>query len=92
MPLGPMCKLGAIAVCTRETIEGGSADTVIPQLLQESAALSLDVSVFLSLRRAVSLVRPRPNPARRFAVPSGCVGRWWGSVFQDGVLRAVDLG
>jgi hypothetical protein len=56
VPLGPMCKLGAISVVTRETIEGGSADTVIPQLLQESAALSLDTSVFSTT--AASSARP----------------------------------
>jgi hypothetical protein len=54
--LGPMCKLGAISAVTRETVESGSADTVIPQLLSESAALSLDVSVFSTT--AASSARP----------------------------------
>jgi hypothetical protein len=56
VPLGPMCKLGAISVVSRETVESGAADTVIPQLLRENAALALDASLFSTT--AASSARP----------------------------------
>jgi hypothetical protein len=47
--LGPPKKLAAIAVATRELIEGSNGEQVIRQLVRENAALSLDASLFSNL-------------------------------------------
>ncbi len=44
--LGPAKKLAAIAVVTREVIEGGNGETVLETLLREACALALDTKLF----------------------------------------------
>ena len=54
--LGPVKKLLAIAAASRELVEASDAESAIKILLRESAAFSLDVSVFSAI--AGSSARP----------------------------------
>src|SRR5262249_32788250 len=56
VPLGPARKLAALAVATRELIEGGNGEQVINTLLRENAAASLDAVLFSNV--AADATRP----------------------------------